>query len=103
MIHLAKGEILKHDHQDRSGQTVDISRSHLVGVSALNLKWPVVTGASVMADSCIKLLGVPQVDQGKLVGIIEHQVVWLDVRMSQSVVGMNVENGRAQLLDKVTL
>lgn len=103
LIHLSKGEILKHDHQDRRGQPVDIGRSHLVGCSAVNLKWPVVPGASLMADSCIKLLGVPQVDQGKLVRIVKHQVIWLDVWMSKSVVGVDVENGRAQLLDKVTL
>jgi hypothetical protein len=46
---------------------------------------------------------VPQVNQGKLEIITEHQVVRLDISVSQVITGVEIEYCRAQLLDKVTL
>lgn len=102
-VDLSEGKILQHDHQDRHSQAVDVSGSHPVALPAFNLSWSVTPRASLVENHISKSLSVPKVDKGKATIIVEHQVVRLDVEMSESVIGMNIKDSRAQLLDKASL
>ena len=94
---------MDHDHQDGNGQGIDVRGSHLIrGILAYFYR-PVVAGSSKMLNRRTKLFSVTQVNQGKLEIITEHQVVRLNISVSQVIRGVEIEYCRTQLLDKVTL